>query len=115
LRSIILKIFIEHNVNKKSSDTSDIPEKYFIVKNNEYLRARYILLYAEKNRQPKRANRFRQLINDNKFLLLLFSYALLLVFVGLLNSKAFHKYFKLSYQKFTSLFILDDASGSTYD
>ncbi len=37
----------EANVNKNKKN-SDIPEKYFIVQNNEYLRAKYVLLYSEK-------------------------------------------------------------------
>ena len=105
-------------VNKTKAEialkNTDIPEKYFIVQNNEYVRAKYVLLYAEKVK-VKRANRLRQFLHDNKFLLLVLSYALLLLFVGLLNSKAFHKYIKLSYQKLTSYFILDEGNSSPYD
>ena len=32
---------------------SKIPEKYFIVRNNEYVRVRYLLIYAEKSKTIK--------------------------------------------------------------
>lgn len=35
------------------NSNNNLPEKYFIVKNNDYVRVRYLLIYAEKSK-PKR-------------------------------------------------------------
>jgi poly[ADP-ribose] polymerase 16 len=97
-----------NNNNANQENTSNkIPEMYFIVKNNDYVRIKYILVYAEKAK-VKRKNKLVQFIQDNKFALLLVTYSLLLIFIGLLNSRTFHKYMKLS-MKTLSNFILGGA------
>jgi len=103
-----VKTGINEKSNEKSKSSSNVPEKYFIVSNNDYVRVKYVLVYAEKAK-PRRKNKLLQLINENKFVLLLVGYSLLLVFIGLMNSRAFHKYFKLSYMKLSNL-ILGEAA-----
>jgi poly [ADP-ribose] polymerase 16 len=95
--------------NQKQS-SSNVPEKYFIVKNNDYVRVKYVLVYAEKSQLNRQSNRLAQIINENRFMLLLIAYSLLLMFIGLMNSRAFHKYIKLSYRKLFSLFLGETAS-----
>jgi hypothetical protein len=116
---------------------SDVPDKYFVVKNNEYVRVRYIVLYAERYKVKKwvdliwlfhnfeqsvfnffrflwklRTNKLVHLLNENRFALFLIAYSLLLVFIGLMNSRAFHKYIKMSYRKLSNFFLGD---ASSYD
>ncbi len=93
-----------------NQNKSNVPEKYFIVKNNDYVRVKYVLVYAEKNQLNRQSNRLARLINENRFMLLLIAYSLLLMFIGLMNSRAFHKYIKLSYRKLFSLFLGETAS-----
>lgn len=104
--------------NKKknsNNNNNNIPEKYFIVKNNDYVRIKYLLIYSERTK-TKRQNKIVQFLNENRFLLLLISYSLLLLFVGLLNSRVFHKYVRLSYRKLTDYLTSSSSSStSTYD
>jgi poly[ADP-ribose] polymerase 16 len=88
----------------------DIPEKYYIVKNNDYVRVKYVFVYAEQLK-IKRKNRLYQYFVDNKFALLLLSYSLLLILIGVLNSRVFHNYVKVSYKKITN-FILGETSSA---
>lgn len=66
-----------------------------------------------------RQNKIIQFLNENRFVLLLISYSLLLLFVGLLNSRVFHKYVKMSYRKLTDYLTSSSSSSSssssTYD
>lgn len=101
------------NVGDEKKKSTNVPEKYFIVSNNDYVRVKYVLIYAEKSK-PKRKNKLLQLLNENKFALLLLAYSMLLGFIGLMNSRTFHKYMKLSYTKLSNLFI-GDSSNSVYE
>lgn len=103
----------DHVKQGVKDNQNKIPEKYFIVKNNDYVRVRYVLVYAEKQTR-KPSNKLAKLINENRFVLLLLAYSLLLMFIGLMNSRAFHKYIKLSYRKLFS-FILGDAATAAYE
>lgn len=108
-----VKTGINESAKLPSKNISNVPEKYFIVRNNEYVRIKYILVYAEKSK-PKKKNKLLQLINENKFVLLLIGYSLLLMFIGLMNSRTFHKFFKISYKKLSN-YLLGDASASIYE
>ena len=55
-----------NNVNSNENN-SKVPEKYFIVKNNDYVRIKYILVYAEKTK-IKRWAFFQTLKNKTDFL-----------------------------------------------
>lgn len=99
------------NEDEKVKNNSSVPDKYFIVSNNDYVRVKYVLVYAEKAK-PKRKNKFLQLFSDNKFALLLMAYSLLLGFIGLMNSRTFNKYLKQGYNTISNLFIGD---ASVYD
>ncbi|RMZ93672.1 mono [ADP-ribose] polymerase PARP16, partial [Brachionus plicatilis] len=69
-----VKIGINENalVEDKNGNSKTVPEKYLLVKNNEYVRVRYVLLYAEKTKKTVKNSRLIKFISDNKFLLLLF-------------------------------------------
>jgi len=71
----------------EDSEGGRVPEKYVVVRNNELLRIRYLLVYQH---QPpvlaKSDNIITLWIKENKMLLLLLAYAFLLVCIGLSNS-----------------------------
>ncbi len=46
-------ILIENPDPNIKSKTSNVPDKYYVVQNNEYVRVKYLLVYAEKSK-PKR-------------------------------------------------------------
>lgn len=99
-------------MSEKSSSNNSIPEKYFIVKNDDYIRVKYLVVYAEKQAKLKsNSNRLRHMLVENKFALMLFSYGFLLLTIGLMNSKTFHKYIKFGYKKISSLLL----GEATYD
>ena len=100
--------FLITEISSDQSKKSHVPDKYFIVTNNDYVRIKYVLIYAEKAK-PKRKNKLLQLFSENKFALLLIAYSLLLSFIGLMNSRTFNKYLKQGYNKISNLFIGDSA------
>lgn len=71
-----------------NSMAGEVPEKYYVIRNNEVVKVKYLLIYADKtwnNRLPNQISWFRQ----HKFALLMTIYVLLLVTIGLSNSKQF--------------------------
>lgn len=105
-----VKSGIKDSKSSSSSSSKNIPEKYFIVKNNDYVRVKYVMVYAEKTKHQKRNNKLAQFINENKFILILLAYSLLLMFIGLMNSRAFHKYYRVLSIKLSS-FLLGEATS----
>lgn len=97
-------------MEETNGNSKTVPDKYILVKNNEYVRIRYVLLYAEKTKKVAKKSPIVKFMSENKFLLLLVSYSILLIFIGLLNSRTFNKYFKLSYRRFYNYLIGDAAS-----
>ncbi|KAK3097933.1 hypothetical protein FSP39_014658 [Pinctada imbricata] len=85
------------NRNERSrainSEAGDVPEKYYIVQNNDVIRVKYLLVYAQKssNVSPSRS-RMRAWVSKHKFLLMMVIYVLILLIVGLANSKTFWHY-----------------------
>ncbi|XP_046549873.1 protein mono-ADP-ribosyltransferase PARP16-like [Haliotis rubra] len=72
------------------SMAGDVPEKYYVVRNNEVMRVRYLLVYAEKTK-PKQLGVSRghmTWFQQNKFLVMMSVYVLLLLAIGLANSKS---------------------------
>ncbi|XP_033750663.1 protein mono-ADP-ribosyltransferase PARP16-like [Pecten maximus] len=76
-----------------NSEGGDVPEKYYIVQNNDMLRVKYLLLYVEKTSQPKSPIRTQRWHNSwlyqHRFILMIVLYVLLLVLVAVYNSRAF--------------------------
>ncbi|KAK6192012.1 hypothetical protein SNE40_003568 [Patella caerulea] len=92
----------ETNGSKKKSRAyaansmgGDVPEKYYVVQNNEVIRLKYILIYVDKNNSTQ-TNRLVQptFFQEHKFVIMLFFYAFLLLGVGLANSKTFKYHIK---------------------
>ncbi|XP_071107834.1 protein mono-ADP-ribosyltransferase PARP16-like [Haliotis cracherodii] len=73
------------------SMAGDVPEKYYVVRNNEVMRVRYLVVYAEKTK-PKQTGVSRGHVSwfqQNKFVVMMVVYVLLLLAIGLANSKSF--------------------------
>ncbi|GAB6023510.1 Protein mono-ADP-ribosyltransferase parp16 [Chamberlinius hualienensis] len=85
---------------RNRSGSQNIPEKYYIVQNDELLRVKYLLLYAEKS------GKHRECVGDDRmlggwlsrhrFVILMISYLVILLAIGMGNSnklKVLKKYF----------------------
>ena len=44
---------VKSGIKDSKSSSKNIPEKYFIVKNNDYVRVKYVMVYAEKTKHQK--------------------------------------------------------------
>ncbi|XP_053573551.1 protein mono-ADP-ribosyltransferase PARP16 isoform X2 [Bombina bombina] len=71
----------------KNSEGGDVPEKYFVVTNNQLLRVKYLLVYSQK--QPQRGSRQPSWLSRHLFAVSMTFYLLLLVVIGLSSSKTF--------------------------
>ncbi|KAM9312864.1 protein mono-ADP-ribosyltransferase PARP16 [Gastrophryne carolinensis] len=71
----------------RNSEGGDVPQKYFVVTNNELLRVKYLLVYSLE--QPQRRSRQPSLFVKHRFAIMMTLYLLLLIVIGLSNSKTF--------------------------
>uniref|UniRef100_A0A7M4DVB7 Poly [ADP-ribose] polymerase n=2 Tax=Crocodylus porosus TaxID=8502 RepID=A0A7M4DVB7_CROPO len=72
----------------KNSEGGDVPQKYFVVTNNQLLRVKYLLVYSQKHRRSSSQSWF----SNHRFAVLMTLYLLLLVVIGATNSPAFLYY-----------------------
>ncbi|XP_012735880.1 protein mono-ADP-ribosyltransferase PARP16 [Fundulus heteroclitus] len=72
----------------KNSEGGDVPQKYFIVTNNQLLRVKYLLVYSQ-GKHLARHSRSRSWLLRHHFAIMMSLYLLLLIFIGALNSTAF--------------------------
>eukprot|EP00118_Oscarella_pearsei_P009648 m.56257 g.56257 ORF g.56257 m.56257 type:complete len:235 (+) comp34580_c0_seq5:271-975(+) len=65
-----------------------VPDKYYIIGNNELLRVKYVLVFAENSRKRsgRQANRFLRAVGRHKFAAVIGVYVFLLVIIGFLQS-----------------------------
>jgi len=80
----------------EGSEGGSIPQSYILVRDNQLLNIRYILLYGSETTSPTvhasmPRNRFTTWVCSNKMAVLLLSYGLLLLLVGLSNSVWFKR------------------------
>ncbi|XP_062922111.1 protein mono-ADP-ribosyltransferase PARP16 [Mobula hypostoma] len=75
----------------KNSEGGDVPQKYFVVTNNQLLRVKYLLIYAEKLHR-RRPTRQPSWISQHSFLVIMMMYLLLLIVIGISNSPTFQYY-----------------------
>ncbi|XP_064620970.1 protein mono-ADP-ribosyltransferase PARP16-like [Lineus longissimus] len=68
----------------------DVPEKYYIVQNNELLRIKYVLVYAQHSQRSFRNSWCYQ----HRFALLMMSYVVMLLAVALLSNKNLNAYLR---------------------
>ncbi|XP_064607887.1 protein mono-ADP-ribosyltransferase PARP16-like [Liolophura sinensis] len=66
----------------------EVPEKYYVVTNNDMLRVKYLLVYGEKS-STRRSQQQTSWFSRHKFMLLLLLYVAILAAIGLANSRSF--------------------------
>uniref|UniRef100_A0A8D0GXP0 Poly [ADP-ribose] polymerase n=1 Tax=Sphenodon punctatus TaxID=8508 RepID=A0A8D0GXP0_SPHPU len=73
----------------RNSEGGDVPQKYFVVTNNQLLRVKYLLVYSQKqHRRPSSQSWF----SNHRFAIMMLMYLLLLIVIGASNSPAFLYY-----------------------
>ncbi|KAF4081389.1 hypothetical protein AMELA_G00160660 [Ameiurus melas] len=75
----------------RNSEGGDVPEKYFVVTNNELLRVKYLLVYSQKRSRIRHAQRTSWLVRHH-FAIMMGLYLLLLIFIGAFNSTSFQSF-----------------------
>lgn len=92
----------ENNPEIKRIRNEDIPEKYFIISNNEIVRVRYLLIYGKDSSNYKTSiseNTIWRWIANNKTMVSMCFYGLFLASLGLLNSRTGAYYRQLMTKK----------------
>lgn len=88
-----VKCQVKDNNNRSRAGDSmagRVPDKYYVVQNNEVIRVKYLLVYCQKSvSQRGSTSAIRSWCFRHKFLLMMIVYALILIIVGLANSKTF--------------------------
>ncbi|XP_070541809.1 protein mono-ADP-ribosyltransferase PARP16-like [Ptychodera flava] len=86
----------ESNVNRSraqapSSLGGDVPEKYYVVTNNQVIRVKYLLVFASKTppRVRSQSSRIITWFRQHMMITIMTIYALLLMFIGFMNSSAY--------------------------
>ncbi|NXS91837.1 PAR16 polymerase, partial [Jacana jacana] len=74
----------------KNSEGGDVPQKYFVVTNNQLLRVKYLLVYSQK--QHRRPSRQSSWFYTHRFGLMMLLYLLLLIVIGASKSPTFVYY-----------------------
>ncbi|XP_029010526.1 protein mono-ADP-ribosyltransferase PARP16 [Betta splendens] len=72
----------------KNSEGGDVPQKYFVVTNNQLLRVKYLLVYSQK-KNLSRHSRSTSWLLKHHFALMMSLYLLLLILIGAFNSTTF--------------------------
>ncbi|XP_050759488.1 protein mono-ADP-ribosyltransferase PARP16 [Gymnogyps californianus] len=74
----------------KNSEGGDVPQKYFVVTNNQLLRVKYLLVYSQK--QHRRPSSQSSWFYTHRFAVMMMLYLLLLIVIGASNSPTFVYY-----------------------
>ncbi|KAH0620087.1 hypothetical protein JD844_014675 [Phrynosoma platyrhinos] len=73
----------------RNSEGGDVPQKYFVVTNNQLIRVKYLLVYSQKQyRRPSS----QSWVSTHRFAVMMSLYLLLLIIIGASNSPAFLYY-----------------------
>ncbi|KAM9808328.1 protein mono-ADP-ribosyltransferase PARP16 [Neosynchiropus ocellatus] len=75
----------------KNSEGGDVPQKYFVVTNNQLLRVKYLLVYSQRRHLTSRSRNSSWLLRHH-FAIMMGLYLLLLVVIGAFNSNTFISY-----------------------
>ncbi|KAK1160839.1 protein mono-ADP-ribosyltransferase PARP16-like [Acipenser oxyrinchus oxyrinchus] len=82
----------------RNSEGGDVPQKYFVVTNNQLLRVKYLLVYSEKQHR-RRHTRQMSWLSKHYFAVLMSLYLLLLIIIGACNSPAFQSFWNRLFDK----------------
>jgi len=76
----------------RNSEGGDVPERYYVVTNNQVVRVKYILVYAE-NKIPTRVQARNWLIFRYPLASMMVAYFLVLVLIGFSKTRLFQKFY----------------------
>ncbi|XP_056455671.1 protein mono-ADP-ribosyltransferase PARP16 isoform X1 [Gadus chalcogrammus] len=76
----------------KNSEGGEVPEKYFIVTNNQLLRVKYLLVYSQRKNLSSRHSRGSSWMVRHHFAVMMSLYLLLLICIGAFNSSSFSSF-----------------------
>ncbi|XP_028814342.1 protein mono-ADP-ribosyltransferase PARP16 [Denticeps clupeoides] len=83
---------IDHQrLRAKNSEGGDVPEKYFVVTNNQLLRVKYLMVYSQKRYRARNAAGTSWFVRHH-FAIMMSLYLLLLMFIGAFNSTSFQSF-----------------------
>ncbi|KFV69932.1 Mono [ADP-ribose] polymerase PARP16, partial [Dryobates pubescens] len=68
----------------RNSEGGDVPQKYFVVTNNQLVRVKYLLVYSQK--QHRRPSSQLSWLSTHRFAIMMMLYLLLLLVIGASNS-----------------------------
>ncbi|XP_053320469.1 protein mono-ADP-ribosyltransferase PARP16 [Spea bombifrons] len=71
----------------QNSEGGDVPQKYFVVTNNQLLRVKYLFVYTRQH--PQRRSKQPSWFSTHRFAIMMALYLLVLILIGLSSSKAF--------------------------
>lgn len=75
----------------EKSNKSGVPDKYFVITNNDIIRLRYLIVYGSENRnaiqETLHENRLWKWICDHKWVAGMIGYAAILLIIGVSNSR----------------------------
>ncbi|KAL4660677.1 mono ADP-ribose polymerase PARP16 [Arapaima gigas] len=77
----------------KNSEGGEVPQKYFVVTNNQLLRVKYLLVYSQKRHHARHAPGTSWLVRHH-FAIMMSLYLLLLMLIGAFNSAAFQSFWQ---------------------
>ncbi|KAJ6662887.1 hypothetical protein lerEdw1_011091 [Lerista edwardsae] len=73
----------------RNSEGGDVPQKYFVVTNNQLIRVKYLLVYSQKQHRRPASQSW---LSRHRFAVMMSLYLLLLLVIGASNSPAFLYY-----------------------
>lgn len=77
----------------RNSEGGDVPERYYVVTNNQVVRVKYMLVYAEK-KAPTRTQARNWLIFRYPLASIMVAYILVLICVGFSKTRLFQKFYR---------------------
>jgi len=96
-----LQCRIKEPSNERKSSQHDVPDRYFLVTNNDIVRLRYLLIFARSTDKAVQIHRNRIInwIYNNKSLVTMCFYSVILISVGLVNSRTGHYFKQIFWEK----------------
>ncbi|XP_034032131.1 protein mono-ADP-ribosyltransferase PARP16 isoform X2 [Thalassophryne amazonica] len=82
------EIIDRRRLRAKNSEGGDVPQKYFVVTNNQLLRVKYLLVYSQR-KHFSRHSRGSSWFLGHHFAVMMSLYLLLLILIGAFNSTSF--------------------------
>ncbi|XP_022106191.1 mono [ADP-ribose] polymerase PARP16-like [Acanthaster planci] len=75
----------------------EVPEKYYVVTNNEVVRLKYLLVFADKTKSKRSSqprSKVMTFVCNHLFALCMLGYLIVLLLIGLLNSRTFQTFYR---------------------